>query len=510
MSELKSESKHMHWSEWLAQRVISEKKEPYVISGGMTTSGPSHLGTLCEFLFPSVIRDAIRKHGKDCKYYFVADILDAFDSVPLAMEKYHSVLEPHLGKPLCVVPDPTGQSKSFGDHYLDEARSLMTKFNVHPQIIRINEYYESGKFDDWAKFYLENEAQTRSIVEETSGKAEKKDWSPIQPICQQCGKIATTRVTSHTIDAYAYSCDRDVKYTKGCGYVGQNKISDHKYKLVWRLHWPAWKQIFGTSIEGAGIDHHTKGGSEDTCCHITKDLMKKEYHIPYRYGFILFQGKKYSKSKGIGMGVSDMVKLLPIEVIKYMLVRPDLEENIDIDPNSENLLKTIEDFEASAKLDPSKLDSMNRSDQKKAIAFGISADNKTAWKVGFLDFLLYYQLYRNWDEVAKYTGDPQGAAYLRPYVEEWIARDFQPEDYKFKYAPNPSEMVKKFVSTLNSSMDGLAIHNAVYDFAKANGIEGRAMFIDIYRSLIAKDKGPRAGKLIAALGVDRLKKDLGI
>ncbi len=187
-----------------------------------------------------------------------------------------------------------------------------------------------------------------------------------------------------------------------------------------------------------------------------------------------------------------------------------VEENIDIDPTSENLLKTIEDFEVSAKLDQSKLDSMNRSDQKKAIAFRISTDHQMNWKVGFLDMLLYYQLYRNWDDVAKHTGDQAGSMYLKPYIEEWIARDFQPEDYKFKYTPNPSELVKKFVSTLNSSMDGLAIHNSVYDFAKANGIEGKAMFTDIYRSLIGKDKGPRAGKLIAALGVQRLKKDLGV
>jgi lysyl-tRNA synthetase class I len=59
-------------------------------------------------------------------------------------------------------------------------------------------------------------------------------------------------------------------------------------------------------------------------------------------------------------------------------------------------------------------------------------------------------------------------------------------------------------------MDGLAIHNAIYDFAKANGIEGKTMFTDIYQSLIGKQKGPRAGKLIAALGIERLKKDLGL
>ncbi len=504
-------SEHKHWSEWLAQKVIEEKKEPYVISGGMTTSGPAHLGTLCEFLFPSVIKEAIEKQGKKCAFYFVADILDAFDGVPLAMEKYTKELEPHFGKPLCNVPDPTGITKSFGDHYLNEAVELMKKFGVNCQIIRINEYYEQGKFDDHAKFFLENAAQARKMVEETSGKEEKKDWSPIMPLCQNCGRIATTRVVSHTNDEYEYLCDKDVKYTKGCGYHGKNKISDHKFKIVWRLHWPAWKQIFGTSIEGAGIDHHTQGGSEDTCREITLNLMKKEYHIPYRYGFILFQGKKYSKSKGIGMGVSDLVKLLPVEIVKYILVKPDLEENIDINPTPENLLRTIEDFEGAGKFDQSKINDMTRADRKRAIAYSISTNNKSNWKSSFLDTLLYYQLYKDWTEVANRTNDPQGVEYLRPYIEAWIESKFVPPDYDFNYQPSAAvnENVKKFIKTLNDEMDALAIHNAVFEFAKSNSIEPKAMFAELYQALLGKEKGPKMGKLLAALKPSKVQKDLG-
>ncbi|MBU0527114.1 lysine--tRNA ligase [Candidatus Micrarchaeota archaeon] len=500
---------HQHWSEWLADRVIEEKKEPYVISGGMTTSGPVHFGTLCELLFPSAIKKALEKRGKKCKYYFVADIFDAFDSVPKSMEEFTAELEPHLGKPLCDVPDPTGKSKSFGDHYLDEAKDLMKKFGIDAEVIRINEYYEKGKFDEYARFYLANEAEARKIVEDTSGKTEKKDWSPLMPVCQSCGKIATTRVLSHDEDEYEYACDKDVKYVKGCGFKGKNSISDHKYKIVWRLHWPAWKQIFGSSIEGAGVDHHTKGGSEDTCEAITKQLMKKDYHIPYKYGFILFQGKKYSKSKGTGMGISEISTLLMPEVIKYMLLKPDLEENIDIDPQSEKILRKIEEFEGASRL---KLDEpeISRSDRKKAIAYGLSTDNAN-WKASFLDVLLYFQLYQSWEKVGELTKDPEGVAYLKPYIEEWIKRGFMPEDYKFRYEPKePSANARKFFESLENEMDALAVHNAVFEFAKANGMEPKALFADIYQALIGKPRGPRLGKLIAALSVDKVKKDLRI
>src|SRR3989338_2190674 len=133
---------HNHWSEQLADKVIAEKKEPYVVSSGMTTSGPAHFGTICEFLFPYTIGQMIKKRGKDVKVLMVADILDAFDNIPGPMEKYADILTPHLGKPLCDVPDPTGKSKSFGDYYLDEVRELMKKLEVEVQILRANDLYD--------------------------------------------------------------------------------------------------------------------------------------------------------------------------------------------------------------------------------------------------------------------------------------------------------------------------------------------------------------------------------
>ncbi|MEW6036414.1 MAG: lysine--tRNA ligase [Candidatus Micrarchaeota archaeon] len=505
-------SEHKHWSEWLAERVIAEKKEPYVITSGITTSGPAHLGTLCEFLFPDAIRKQLEARGKKVTFYFLADILDAFDSVPVAMEGYAKELEPHLGKPLSEVPDPAGKAKSFGDHFLSEVRGLMALFGVKATVLRMSDLYAEGKFDEWARFYLQHEAEARRLVEETSGKQEKKDWSPIMPICEKCGRIATTRVVSHDSDAYEYVCDKDVKYTKGCNHRGSGRIADHRYKITWRLHWPAWKQIFGTSIEGAGMDHHTKGGSEDTCREVTNGLMKADYHIPFKYGFILFQGKKYSKSKGIGMGVSELVRLVPPEIIKYILLKPDLEENVDINPTAESMLRTMEDFQKAAELAGKGLDGLNRHERKMAIAFGLSAE-KLNWRVPFLDVLLYYQIYHDWAEVAKLTGDAEGVAYLRPYIEEWVARDFMPDDYRFKYQPGaaqPGEAVRRFVPTLNDGMDALAIHNAVFDWAKANGMEPKKLFSELYQALLGKERGPRMGKLIAALGVSRVKKDLGV
>ncbi len=494
---------HNHWSEQLADKVIAEKKEPYVVSSGMTTSGPAHFGTICEFLFPYTIGQMIKKRGKDVKVLMVADILDAFDNIPGPMEKYADILTPHLGKPLCDVPDPTGKSKSFGDYYLDEVRELMKKLEVEVQILRANDLYDKGEFDNWAKFYLKHEEQAKEMIQKSSSRQLPKSFSVLMPICEKCGKIATTTVTSHDEESYEYVCDKDVKYTKGCGFKGKNKISDHRYKIVWRLHWPAWKQVFGTSIEGAGVDHNTKGGSEDTCCMITKQLMKADYHIPYRYGFILLQGKKYSKSKGLGMGVTELLEYIPPEILKYTLLKPDLEENIDINPTPENLLKLIDDFEEIAK----KEDGLIRADEKKKVAYELSI-SKIKWKIPFLDILLYSQLY-GWNETIKRLKDNEGIEYLKPYIENWVKSGFAPEDYRVEYKPQKAEgKLRGFFESLDENLDALGIHNAVFEFAKANQIQPKEMFKQLYSLLIGKERGPRIGKLIFALGIKRIKKDL--
>ncbi len=508
MKRMENKAEHKHWSEHLADLVIKEKKEPYVITSGMTTSGPAHFGTVCEFLFPATIEEMLKRKGKKTTFYLIGDILDAFDKIPIPMEKYKAQLEPHLGKPLCDVPDPTGTSRSFGDHFLDEVLALMGKLGVTCTVIRANDMYAEGKFDEWARFYLKNEAKARELIEKTSGRTLPKDFSVIMPICENCGKIATTRVISHDGENYEYACDRNVGYTQGCGHRGKTTIGNHKYKILWRLHWPAWKQILGTSIEGAGVDHHTKGGSEDTCRAVTLELMKTEYHVPYRYGFILLEGKKYSKSKGLGLGVTELLTFIPPEILKYLLLKPDLEENIDINPTPENLLRAYDEFQGASELAKKGGSSLSRADHKKALAFSLSTD-KMHWKAPFLDILLYYQVYYDWKKVGEVLNDADGVGYLKPYVEQWIKNAFVPDDYNFKYSPRKAEgNVRLFVESLATNMDALAIHNAVFEFAKSRGIEPKEFFRQIYQTLIGKDRGPRVGKLLAALGIERLRKDL--
>ncbi len=510
MEKTNREKTITHWSERLAREVIEKKNPPYVVSSGMTTSGHAHIGTVCEFLFPFAIKRKIEEiSGKKAKFYFVGDILDAFDSIPLALKEYEEFLKPHLGKPLCHVPFPNSEL-SYGEYFLEEVKEIIGEMigieNV--EIVKINEVYERGDFDKYAVIYLENIEKTREVIEKSSGRKLPKDWSPIMPICENCGKIATTTVKKVDLEegVYEYECSRDVGYTKGCGYKGKAYLKDHNWKLQWRLHWPAWQDYFGTSIEGGGVDHFTKGGSRDTLVLVFKEIFKKEPSLGFKYGFVLMRGKKYSKSKSSGMPVIEMIKLIPPKVLAYYLLKFDLMQNIDFIPEKENILRIINDYEETAALKDK--ENLTRAEKKRWVAYSIVGGKN--WKGNFRDYLMYYQIYKDWEKVEKHLGVPhKDIEEIKKYVEKWIEKGFVPEDYNFSYKPEKAEgIVREFLCSLKEGMEAIEIHNAVYEFAKEKGIAPKELFRLCYETLIGKERGPRLGKLIYALGVKKVKEDV--
>ncbi len=505
----KEEMRSKHWTEILVEQLLEEKKPPFVITGGMTTSGPAHFGTICEFMYPEVLHQLLIDKGEKTEFHFVGDILDAFDGVPYEMEKYSDVLAPDLGKPLVYTKDPLGCHSSFGVHYLDQAKQLMKWLSFNIDIIEANELYGSGKVDKYASIFLHNEDKVKEVVARTSMKKieHMKDWSPIMPICEKCGKIATTSVTWHNDEEYEYVCNKNVEYTKGCDFKGRAKLTDHKYKLQWRLHWPTWQAIFDSRIEGSGVDHMTKGGSATTAEAVHKEILNREPPIFFKYGFVLIHGKKYSKSKGIGMSAMDLTQLIPSEILKYALIEPDIQKDKDIDPTGDKLIQLYNTVERISTL----TNPDNRADEKKILAFKVAVKN-LPWKSSFVDMLLNYQIYKDWKKVAELLGDPDGVKYLAPYIEKWLARGYAPDRYDFtvkttKITTN-TKAVNDLVSHLKQGMTDLEVHNLVYEVAKNNNIDSESLFGSLYTALIGKEKGPRMGKLIVSIGIEKTKEML--
>ena len=74
-----------------------------------------------------------------------------------------------------------------------------------------------------------------------------------------------------------------MKWAIGCGYEGKVSPFNGTGKLMWKVDWPAhWKTV-GITVEGAGKDHSSAGGSRDMAVQILKDVYNypNPYDIPY-------------------------------------------------------------------------------------------------------------------------------------------------------------------------------------------------------------------------------------
>ncbi|MCS7122653.1 MAG: lysine--tRNA ligase [Candidatus Micrarchaeota archaeon] len=486
-----------HWSIRLADNLIRLNKNRIVITAGITPSGPVHLGSVCEFLFPEAIYRVLKMRNNqiDVKMYFIADVLDALDSVTADLQDYESVIKEDMGKPLILARDPKGIYRSYAERYVEELRQIMRMFNSHLELILVSDLYERGMFDKYTDLYMRQIDRVKEIVQKTSGRELPHGWTPIMAICGRCGRIDRTRVLFYdpSVQEYEYRCD-------SCGHTDRAKLEDHKYKLQWRLHWPTWQTILESDIEGGGVDHFTKGGSRDTAVAIHREILNREPPIGYKYGFVLLDGKKYSKSKGIGMYVRDMLKIVPPEIVAYHLLKYDLEENIDFNPTKDKILNMIDDYESASQIDPTS--ELSRAERKKYVAFNLF---RRDIKVSFREMLLYYSVYRDWNKVRNHIELDE---YYMSYIENWYRTGFVPEDYDFTYRPSKIDEYKDLVSSWHSGMSALDIHNSIYDYSQKISVPAQEIFRYLYRALIGKDRGPRMGKLIYALGVDRVKDDI--
>lgn len=508
-----SEREVKHWSEIFAERIVGEKRKPFVVASGITTSGPTHAGTACEFLYPSALVKYLVDHGYPAEFVFNGDIMDAFDSVPEPLKSF-TWLKQHLGKPLCMVPDPYECCSSYGHHFLNEADGIMKRLEIAPKILPADEVVRHGRYDAYARLFHERLDEVKAIAKEIqvmSGLTGLPDWVDIvMPVCGNCGRIATTVVKSFDGDRIRYACTKDVKYTKGCGYSGEMGLKDHRYKPFWRLDWPSRQDFLGVSAELAGVDHHTRGGSWDTAVAIHRRIFGKEPPVGGRYGFVLFHGKKYSKSKGVGISVQELLDLVPPELVKYVLFRSDIGENKELDPSGHKLMRLYEEYSHVADLHEAG-GGKTRADSKLALAYTLTTERRR-WRANFADVLLYFQVYRDWERVGKLVSDVDGVRYLKPYVECWVNSGYLPEEYVFKLQPSRvsehADEILSFARALAGSMDAAAIHDLVYSKAAESGMQASKLFELLYRSLISKRSGPRFGKFVEALGVDRVRETL--
>lgn len=492
----------MFWADSVADEIIkSGKYKPFWVDDMKTPSGFSHVGSLMGPVIHSMIFRALKDAGEKPNYTFVINDFDpADDLLPEVKGKF----EGELGKPLKLAKAPDPKFESMADMFGSDFISAVQNLGVEAKILSSWELYHQGKFDEVIKLALDNAEKIQDIYQRVSGSQKKEaGWLPFQVICEKCQKLGTTKVYAWDGEKVSYKCEPNlVKWAVGCGHDGKISPFGGTGKLPWKVDWAAHWKVIGVTIEGAGKDHASKGGSYDIAMTICKEVFRYEQPYKLPYEFILIGGKKMSSSKGIGLKAHDLVEILPPSVARFLFARNGIKSQTNFDPTDPNAIPVLfDDYQKAAAA------YFNKGDKDLARAFELSQAGKIQkppMDARFQNLVQLVQMPDKHDEI-KRLGFEEWATYAKVYVDR-----FAPESERFTVeeklpegAKNLSEkqknLLKKIANELNKSPKAEQFQTDIYEMGKELGLDGKETFAAIYLSLIGKDYGPRAAWLILSL-----------
>ena len=327
----------IHWADAVAKR-LSHRGKKHVIAAGITPSGEFHIGHLREILTGEMIHRACIKLGLDSEFVFIVDSADP-------LRKVYSFLDPeyeqYVGHQLACIPAPDKFGKPdpdagvYSDFFLNPFLDALNKIGVNPRIIDNYQSYSEGKFAEVAKIACENLEEVREIIETISGRELSDSWFPYNPVDDNGS------MDGLTVSDYEWPY---VHWSNSEGETGKNDIRLGEGKLPWRLDWPAKWSWVGVTCEPFGKDHGTSGGSYSTGRKFS-EMFGYEPPFPLTYEWISLKGEgAMSSSAGVTIGPMDVLRLVPSEILRYLIARSKPSKHLEFN-TGELLLNLADEYE---------------------------------------------------------------------------------------------------------------------------------------------------------------------
>lgn len=508
-----------------------KRGETLLIRDEKTASGRVHVGSMRALALHAAIAERLAEAGVPHEFRFEINDFDPMDGLPTYLDK--EAYEPYMGVQLYKIPAPDlstgkvgGTAKNFAECFAEEYISAIEAAGFKPTFYRGSELYLSGKMNDAIRTFLDKADIVRDVYGEMYGTRRPDDWFPLQVVCEQCGKIGTTRVTGWDGTSVTYRCmPKMVEWAQGCNHEGKISPFDGNAKLPWKAEWAAKWQVLGVDIEGGGKDHFTKGGSRDLARLFTQRVL--QYPEPYGVAneFFLVGGKKMSSSKGAGASARDIVELVPQHIFKLALYGKDINQQINFDPEGDTIPVLFDQYDklaagywAGVEDDYARLFTYIHPTEGEKPQIPSEHFLPRFSQVAFIAQMPHLDFF---GEMEALKGSPLTendkleASERREYALRWV-RLYAPEKFVFELqdevpdvALGLSQQQKNALRKLHDLLKqeetlpgGEELHQLLHGIKEESNIAPAELFSALYLAFLGKPFGPKAGWFLSVLERD--------
>lgn len=533
----KEQKEYVYWTdkvvEDVKQRVRQNKvlkkivkERGYIVYDEKTPSGKIHIGSGRGWAIHDIIAKSFRDDGLKGRFILSSDDIDPMDAIPMDLPK--EKFQKFMGIPLRNIPSPVKGYESYADYFFSQCTELFDKWGIEAELESTGERYIKGDFNRTIKIALDNTDKIQNIYKKVYGKAVGTEKLPFNPICEKCGKIGTTTAFAWDTEreVVKYSCKHDlVKWTEGCGYKGEVSPYNGNGKLPWKIEWAAKWPTVGVLVETAGKDHFTKGGSRTIAVKVACEIFN--YPPPWPstcddegngYEFFLVEGKKMSTSKGIGVSFAEISKLVPPDILRFLMVKTRPETTIDFKEEHIPLIdkefkryeriyfgleKTDQREEVNAKrvYELSVVDKIPKTPRRIPLEKLIEL-TKIAPEEGKENFIL-----KKLNELG-YSITSKELKYKLSYVEKWIEDLEKTQEKEIKLNESERALIKDLIGLIEKESNPEKLQTNVFEAIKRNGLNVGKGFKLIYNIILNSDQGPRLGPYIIERGKKEVIKKL--
>lgn len=514
-----SEEKAKYWLNGVLDKI--EEKYPegeIIVSSGISPSASYHIGHFRELLSSDMVSEGLRQRGRKTKHLHVIDNFDPlrkrYDFLPKEYEQY-------VGWPVCLVPDPQGCHDNYAEHFYKEFEQSHGPLNVDIEVVHsYNDLYKNGKMASQIEKAIEKTEVIKEIFKRISNRDLPDDWAPVQILSD-----------NNNFDEWHFkdidTKEKRIKYVDKDGGEGWVPYDDGRVKLNWRLDWPARWQLLNVMVEPHGFQEHgASGGSFQTGKEFAREVFGFEGPVAgMQYGHVHLAGDNQKMSSSLGNLITpkQAFEIMPPEMIKYFYLRYPGKKRIDFDPGI-GLYRMMDEY--------SQVDRAVRAgeDHQFASAYKLANVGIKSHGMASIPFNHLVSIYQaslgdeeKVFETLRRSGYEKEATeqeaeikqelvYVRNWLDKWA-----PEEVKFSLSESlPTDFtdqekklllgLAKIVEGDGEGKDGQWYHEQIHSEREKVDLGAGDAFKVVYRALLGKDSGPKAGWFLSILDRDFLIK----